>query len=331
MSCVWWSRHRHGMRRCGGFAFASFRHSGRPSVGRASRVIQAQRFVSASPHLRIQRHKLISVRLLIAFLSCQPQHLAQSSLQQLLVRSIYLPIKMPVKPHWCQLKSTTTSNGRKGRPKFIFGKTRIFENGTWSAWHDLTTQDVAPDGAAKIGQSFCTLTMSDGASIKYYPRMLPEERRSKVAESCRNCQNYRQYRTGMHNEPRVHVLFNNNEQLGYRYHTVSMQPEPLSSVPIIESLATDLAAYHRLPHNSWNIGCNAVVYSDGTQNIGWHADDTQAEDTVLTYVPEAPDDVSRPVYFRTKRKRGESAKEGYEEYRLFIRSGDGCKYFTFAP
>ena len=242
--------------------------------------------------------------------------------------STNLPIKMPAKPHWCQLKSTC--NGRKGRttPDLIFAQTRIYENGTWSAWHDLTTQDVLPDGAAKIGQSFCTLTMSDGASINYYPRMLPDERRAKVADSCRNCRNYRQYRTGMHNEPRVHVLFNNNEQHGYRYHTVSMQPQPLSSVPIIESLATDLAAYHRLPNNAWNIGCNAVVYSDGSQNIGWHADDTQAEEMVLTYVPEAPDDVLRPVYFRTKRKRGGSAKEGDEEYRLFIRSGDGCKYFT---
>ena len=165
--------------------------------------------------------------------------------------------------------------------------------------------------------------------------MLPEARRVEVADSCRNCRSYRQYKAnGLHYEPRVHVLFSDSEQLGYRYHTVSMQPRPLSSEPAIKSLATDLASYHRLPNNSWNIGCNAIVYSNGNQSIGWHADDTQAEDTVLTYVPEAPDDVSRPVYFRTKRKakrkKGEPAEEGDEEYRIFIRSGDGCKSFTFA-
>jgi alkylated DNA repair dioxygenase AlkB len=214
--------------------------------------------------------------------------------------------------------------------KIIYGRARKFQNGKWSKWKDLKANDVKPDEGAKIGHSVCTLNMGFGrATIKYYPRMLTEKRREEVADSCRKCRKYRQYKMGLQCEPRVHVLFSDNVELGYRYHTVSMKPFPLSSQPVIESLASDLASYHELPNNSWNIGCNAVVYSDGRQSIGWHADDTQGEDIVHTYVAEAPADTHRSVLFRTKRCRkgkGMSSKEGDEEYSFNIRSGDACKF-----
>ena len=72
-----------------------------------------------------------------------------------------------------------------------------------------------PGSDAKVGHSVYTLEMGkSGASITYLPRMIPEERRKKVADSCRNCTNYRQYMAGPTYEPRVHALFSNNTQNG---------------------------------------------------------------------------------------------------------------------
>lgn len=228
---------------------------------------------------------------------------------------------------WCQLH--VQDNG--SQPKLVIGKTRRrLENGNWGEWKNLVAQDADPgNDGAKIGHSVCTLEMGkSGASITYLPRMLPEERRKEVADSCRKCTSYRQYKAGLANEPRVHVLFSNNIKNGYRYHSVSMQPQPLSTEPVIESLANDLASYYELPKGEWNIGCNAVAYFDGQHSIGFHADDTQGETTVFTYVPEAPEETPRPVVFRTKRtdRKEKPRKAGDEEYHLFVRSGDACKY-----
>lgn len=229
---------------------------------------------------------------------------------------------------WCQLHVQVQDNDGSP-PGHIFGQTRRRnKNGEWGKWKFLKAPEIQPGCDAKIGHSVCTLEMGNsGASITYFPRMLPEERRKEVANSCRNCTSYRQYMVGPTYEPRVHVLFSNNTQNGYKYHTVSMQSLPMSNEPVIESLANDLASYHELPNNEWNIGCNAVAYLDGHHSIGFHADDTQGEEKIFTYVPEAPDE-NRPVVFRTKRSgRGEKGpKPGDEEYCLFIRPGDACKY-----
>lgn len=232
---------------------------------------------------------------------------------------------------WCQLHTCTQLHDNDGSgQELTFGKTRRrLQGGKWGEWKYLVAQDMheTPGCDAKIGHSVCTLKMGkSGASITYLPRMLPEERRKEVADSCRHCANYRQYRAGPTYEPRVHVLFSNNTQNGYKYNAVSMQPLPLSDEPVIETLANDLASYHELPNNEWNIGCNAVAYLDGNHSIGFHADDTQGEEIVFTYVPEAPDE-TRSVVFRTNRtgRKGKRAKPWDEEYHLFIRPGDACK------
>ena len=214
-------------------------------------------------------------------------------------------------------------------PELVFGQTRRFDkSGEWGEWKPLKARDVKPGCDAKIGHSVYTLMMGkSGASITYLPRLLPEERRKAVADSCRDCTSYRQYMVGPTYEPRVHVLFSNNTQSGYKYHSVSMQSQPMSDEPVIESLANDLASYHELPNNEWNIGCNAVAYPDGNHSIGYHADDNQGEEKIFTYVPEAPS--HRPVVFRTKRsgrKGKKGPRPGDEEYRLFVRPGDACKF-----
>ena len=115
-----------------------------------------------------------------------------------------------------------------------------------------------------------------------------------LAQACRSYQDYRQYKFGpggIANEPRVHVLLAAganaaatedasqaaamNTAPGYQYHGIKMQAKPLSSQPEFESLSVELAAATGLPDNEWNIGCDAIVYRNGNDHIGWHADDTQ--------------------------------------------------------
>ena len=112
---------------------------------------------------------------------------------------------------------------------------------------------------------------------------------------------------------------------GYRYHGIKMQALPLSSEPAFEALSTELAAAYEFPNQEWNIGCDAIVYRNGNDNIGWHSDDTQGESKVMCIVPESPD-ISRPVYVRPKRTATKILTDGDEEIQLFVRQGDGCKW-----
>jgi hypothetical protein len=38
---------------------------------------------------------------------------------------------------------------------------------------------------------------------------------------------------------------------------------------------------YKLPHDQWGIGVDLIVYKDGEDSIGWHADDTQGKHWLL--------------------------------------------------
>lgn len=105
-----------------------------------------------------------------------------------------------------------------------------------------------------------------------------------------------------------------------------MQAQPLSIEPAFEALSTELAATYQFPNQEWNIGCDAIVYRNGDDNIGWHSDDTQGESKVTCIVPECPGERPRPVYVRPKKKAKTPLQDGDEEIQLFVRQGDGCKF-----
>ena len=106
-----------------------------------------------------------------------------------------------------------------------------------------------------------------------------------------------------------------------------MQAQPIDSEPAIAALSTELASVYGLPE--WNIGCDAIVYRNGNDNIGWHSDDTQGESKVTCIVPESPG-VSRPVHVRPKKSVKNPLRDGDEEIQLFVRQGDGCKFIVLA-
>ncbi|GMH83199.1 hypothetical protein TrST_g5124 [Triparma strigata] len=108
--------------------------------------------------------------------------------------------------------------------------------------------------------------------------------------------------------------------LGYSYHGVKMRTLPIDLVPEFETLARDFATSFSLPNNIWSIGVDLVVYRDGKDSIGWHADDTQNESCVLAVVIESEGE--RPVCIRPS-KKARALMDGDEEVELYVKEGDG--------
>eukprot|EP00559_Dactyliosolen_fragilissimus_P008248 CAMPEP_0184857294 /NCGR_PEP_ID=MMETSP0580-20130426/2455_1 /TAXON_ID=1118495 /ORGANISM="Dactyliosolen fragilissimus" /LENGTH=189 /DNA_ID=CAMNT_0027352813 /DNA_START=324 /DNA_END=893 /DNA_ORIENTATION=+ len=141
----------------------------------------------------------------------------------------------------------------------------------------------------------------------------------------KECQLYRQYTfKKIYMEPRVHVLLSSSATespnqissptvYGYQYKGVKMKPHPLSSLPVIHKLADDIARHFNLPNLEWNIGVDLTVYRDGKDGIGWHCDDSQGENIILTLVVAMTDEEwkvdetkstrkMRPLQIRRKRR-----------------------------
>ena len=100
-----------------------------------------------------------------------------------------------------------------------------------------------------------------------------------------------------------------------------MKAQPIDLVPEVASYAKELAKMYNLPNEQWDIGVDLIVYRDGDDSIGWHADDTQDESVVLCVVVDAPGE-PRPVHIRPN-KRAKQLSEGDEEIQLHIGEGMG--------
>jgi hypothetical protein len=107
-------------------------------------------------------------------------------------------------------------------------------------------------------------------------------------------------------------------EVGYSYHNINMKALPMDLVPEVNSFASELATEYKLPDNKINIGVDLIVYKDGSDSIGWHADDTQGEDLVLAVVVESHE--MRPLKIRPAKSK--SLSDGDEEIELFIGEGD---------
>jgi hypothetical protein len=95
------------------------------------------------------------------------------------------------------------------------------------------------------------------------------------------CNLYRQYtRSQVFHEPRFHVLLSSKavqSNVGYKYHGIQMKALPIHFVPEVATYATELAKVYQLPQDQWDIGVDLIIYRDGDDSIGWHADDTQGK------------------------------------------------------
>jgi len=120
--------------------------------------------------------------------------------------------------------------------------------------------------------------LNRGGRVGVCTKLLSQEKRKNLSKAMHQCNLYRQYtRSQVFHEPRFHVLLSTKSQSdkGYMYHGVKMKSQSIDLVPEVASYAKELARCYKLPGDQWDIGVDLIVYKDGDDSIGWHADDTQ--------------------------------------------------------
>ena len=184
------------------------------------------------------------------------------------------------------------------------------------------------------------ISLSRGGTLVYHHNVIDENERGEVCTFMDQCDLFRQYKTNGFNEPRVHVLLssfaqpldggdcgNNRNKMGpgYGYHGIRMRALPIKIAPPVESFAAKLAAKFNLPNNLWSIGVDLMTYRGGKDRIGWHADDNQGEEMIVTVVVET--DPKRIVKIRPKKKKckHESYHDGDEQIELIVTRGNGYR------
>jgi hypothetical protein len=99
-----------------------------------------------------------------------------------------------------------------------------------------------------------------------------------------------------------------------------MRAEPLRLVPGAHDLLVSANDFYG---ENFNIGMDLLVYRDGLDSCGWHADDTQEESRVVCMIVEG--DPPRPVKFRPKSKFS-SLCPGDEEVQIWPAQGDAYDF-----
>jgi alkylated DNA repair dioxygenase AlkB len=180
-----------------------------------------------------------------------------------------------------------------------------------------------------------------GGTIKIYPNLISHAETSLVKRELFQSGLFRQYKIQTSDEPRAHFLLhedatddydyeNDNgndedfetrraEQPGYRYaNSIMMKARPLSRLPRLERLAQELARHCQVP--KWTIGVNPVLYRDGQDKMGDHADNDQGEQVILALLVDSPTTMTRKVKIRpfTWLER----RDGDEQIELFMQPGD---------
>ena len=175
-----------------------------------------------------------------------------------------------------------------------------------------------------------TVNLRRGGKITFFKNLITTQRSDLIRDAVLQCKQLRQYssRRGMYKEPINHVLLSSGPRnSGYRYGTVCMKAQPLSSLPSVSELGDEIARYVGLSKNQWNIGVDLVVYRDQNDGVGWHSDSHQGENVIFTVILESPNDsnipnkTSRPINVQTIEKQ--TLKWHGDEYiQLFPSCGD---------
>lgn len=219
------------------------------------------------------------------------------------------------------------------------GKIRryIAATGEFSDWEDLPCQTYGDKEPRRwnhlnIDESI-EIPLRRGGRLRVFPNFLSDVRRNKVAIDMNECKLYRQYsgyKDDAEMEPRTQVLLSSavntihsgsvkRARPGYSYDGVTMMAQPLSHVPQVQLLASDLAELYRLPEKQWNIGATLICYRTGEDHMSWSSNFEQGEVLILSTIIESQA-CTRPILIRPKDNC--PLQEGDEEIIVFVGQGD---------
>jgi len=211
-----------------------------------------------------------------------------------------------------------------------------------------------------IYRRYWTYQLQHGGVLKFYPQFIAPKKCQELVQTVEENYKVllRQYRVQNGNEPRLHGLIScdedgadwtselgaehydmmmsadtkNGEQAGletedknaaicYNYHGVRMKATATVQEfgPVLQEISDQAARVSQLDA-PWNIGCDMIVYRNGEDKIGWHADDSQGEQVVFCVVAESPE-TPRKLQIRPHRTNV-GLRDGYEEIQLYPAAGD---------
>jgi 2OG-Fe(II) oxygenase superfamily len=205
-------------------------------------------------------------------------------------------------------------------------------NGRWSPWTTIffggdddtpsTYEYPFPDGKSKLSVETNTLSVNE---------------QDTLAEELRNCGLFRQYFMQGSPEPRLQFLLNSqatenfdDPQPGYKYaRGIRLKSRPLQSLEQVHNLSNRLERAYRdqmfdIPGQpfGWNIGVHCVLYRNGRDRMGYHADDDQGESLIVAVIVSCPRGSFRRVHIRPADRDRVGPQHGDVEIMLHLQAGD---------
>lgn len=184
----------------------------------------------------------------------------------------------------------------------------INEYDSTNGMYKVINHVVRPTNKRNTSSSFKFIwshVLPQGGRVRLFLSLLKEKRRRELTDEVKHSQ-YLYVQCG--HEPRVHFLLhkdasttatttdddddcvdadaldkaNRDErpQPGYSYAPVKMKARSLHQFPHVDQLADEMRMLCGVV--DWNIGLDVVLYRDGIDYIGFHADNNQGEDTILS-------------------------------------------------
>lgn len=189
-------------------------------------------------------------------------------------------------------------------------------------WEDVETLVCTPDTNEPFNHD-----LPKGGCFQVHPNMIKADELKEVGYEILKFGKFRQHDIQNQEEPRVHCLlheeatsddFETSRQPGYRYANVCLKARPLSKLPLLHKIARRLA--DKFGVKEWEIGVHPVLYRDGNDKMGPHADNDQGEKVILSLVVYSPKEPRR-VLIQPVGKGGK-VEVGDEKIELFLQPGD---------
>lgn len=178
------------------------------------------------------------------------------------------------------------------------------------------------------------LILPRGGKLLLYPQYLRNKNRMEnpenFAKELETCGNFRQYMIQGNDEPRTHCLFHQDatenfeeDQPCYRYNNIVIKARPLTKCPNLQKLYEKTKKDCNL--QKWKIGANVVVYRDGKDHMGLHADDDQGESMIFTVILRTSQKGRGVVVEPRKETIGRPFTHGDVRYEFFPEAGDAYR------
>jgi hypothetical protein len=212
----------------------------------------------------------------------------------------------------CRSRATEGYSVPQGKRVFARCRKWVTEERKYGAWEYFNCDERLSEQVFELRR---------GGRLVFWPQLVPNI--DPIKHEMISRKEYRQYKVRECGaEPRLHALFSSspNNAFGYKYGSIEMKSHPLEELEKISSLAARLADHCHLPGEAWNIGLDLLIYRDGKDNINWHSDDTQEEDTVLSLTVESPED-PRTICFQPSHLV--DLQDGDEQLEFYPIAGDG--------